>query len=86
MLNLEVDEFFDLYIKAMEKKTDEKLFQIYCSLIPNFTKENYMTFAEFKSRSIKDTKNKIISDNGKSDEENIKFAESIMSMELVEKK
>lgn len=45
-----------------------------------------MTFAEFKSRSIKDTKNKIISDNGKSDEENIKFAESIMSMELVEKK
>lgn len=84
VLNLEYDKFFELYTYAIEKDVDEHLFQVYCSLLPNFNKDNYMSFSEFRERSIEDTKKKIISDGGKSDEEKIKFAETIMKMKLVE--
>jgi len=46
-MSLEIDDFISLIAKAFEKKEERKSWEMWLTLYPNMTKENFMPFSEF---------------------------------------
>ena len=47
IMSLEIDDFISLIAKAFEKKEERKSWEMWLTLYPNMTKENFMPFSEF---------------------------------------
>ena len=46
-MSLEIDDFISLIAKSFEKKEERKSWEMWLTLYPNMTKENFMPFSEF---------------------------------------
>ena len=46
-MSLDVDEFVRLINKSLEKREERKAWEMWLTLYPNMTKENFMPFSEF---------------------------------------
>jgi len=46
-MNLEMVEFLKLIRKALEKREEERLWDMWVSVYPNMDKKNFITFSEF---------------------------------------
>lgn len=83
-MNLEVDDFIELVEIAMERERDKDFFAVWSNLVPNMTKETYISFEEYRrqllggGQGVKTTANKV--EQFKTDEEAIEDAENIIKM------
>ena len=47
VMSLDIDTAIRLIHKAFQKKEEDRAFQLYASIYPNFTKNNFKKFTEF---------------------------------------
>lgn len=87
-LEMEVDKFITQYIHSRENEQKEKLWIMYSNMFPNFDEKNFLNFDQFYNKFTgknQTENNESLSGNGKTDEERIAEAESILfKMEFVE--
>jgi hypothetical protein len=50
ILQMDLIEGLELYRKAREKRNDERLYQAWVSLYPHFSKENFISWEDYKNR------------------------------------
>ena len=61
IMNLDWDTGLRLIDKIMEKQSETKSWQLYCSIYPNFNKDNFIPFSEFYKKPSKKINSKPIS-------------------------
>lgn len=84
---MDVEDFIPQYIHSRNEEQKEKLWQLYGNVYPNFDEKSFLSFEQFYSKWVGNKQtNKKISSNGKSNEELVAEAESVLfGMEFVEK-
>lgn len=93
VMNLEIDDFVGIIKCAMEKESDERLYQMWLAIYPNMDKDTFISFNEFKDKALgKKTKEEqmdelrsgfqkqIERENKKSDNEVLSDADNILQM------
>lgn len=83
ILQGDVQEGRLLVLKAFQKREEERLWDIYKSIYPNFTQETFLSFEEFKKRQTNpkmDSNVKGDINTNKTDEEIISNAEDILRL------
>lgn len=74
VMNLDVETFVRLVLKAFEKEAEEKIWQKWLVELPYMEKDNFMSFDVYKDKHFQQQK------SDKNDEEIMQDAENILKL------
>lgn len=75
ILNLDIEDFLELYIETLIKKQEDKLFQEWLVQVPYMDKDSYISFNDYLNNCKQNNQS---SYNPISDEELLKEMEEVM--------